>query len=62
MKFGRLAYLLLAPLAATAEDYDCDGEGCSMDPEEMGPRVCGVDDITYGNECVAVCQVGLCKY
>jgi hypothetical protein len=57
MKFRKLACLLLVA-AAAAVDYDCD-VGCSMDTNVAGPKVCGVDGLTYGNECLAYCQVGL---
>jgi hypothetical protein len=54
----RTVFILLASVTACYADYDCS-LGCSMDPEEMGLRVCGEDGITYVNECVAICQVSL---
>jgi hypothetical protein len=45
--------LLLAPLVVVhAVKYNCDS-GCSV----VGTRVCGDDGTTYGNECIAYCQV-----
>jgi hypothetical protein len=52
--------LLIVPLVVNADTYNCDS-GCSMDPDVMGPRVCGDDGFTYVNECVAYCQVSLWK-
>ena len=37
--------------------YNCENAGCSLNSEEMGPPVCGVDDVTYYNDCLAFCQV-----
>jgi Kazal-type serine protease inhibitor domain len=36
--------------------YNCN-EGCDLDPAVNGASVCGVDGITYFNECFAFCQV-----
>jgi hypothetical protein len=47
-----LLLLLLAPLVVVhAVKYNCDS--CSV----VGTRVCGDDGTTYGNECIAYCQV-----
>jgi V8-like Glu-specific endopeptidase len=36
-------------------NYDCR-TGCSLDSNINGPPVCGIDKLTYLNECLAVCQ------
>lgn len=36
-------------------EFDCT-KGCSLSPLLNGIAVCGVDDITYENICLAICQ------
>ncbi|GAX27046.1 hypothetical protein FisN_9Lh366 [Fistulifera solaris] len=37
----------------SSSSYDCENEGCSW---ETVPPVCGVNGVTYANECLAYCQ------
>ncbi|GAX24111.1 hypothetical protein FisN_9Hh364 [Fistulifera solaris] len=59
-----IAVSLLAPSSLTVvvsaqevqqPTYDCR-TGCSLDANINGPPVCGIDQLTYLNECLAVCQ------
>ena len=36
-------------------EFDCS-KGCPLKRKDMGPKVCGDDNITYYNRCLAVCQ------
>ncbi|GAX24114.1 hypothetical protein FisN_9Hh367 [Fistulifera solaris] len=53
-------------IVASQTTYDCN-VGCSLDASLMGPPVCGDDNLTYLNECLAVCQnitvasLGVCE-
>jgi V8-like Glu-specific endopeptidase len=56
----------LLSIVASQATYDCN-VGCSLDASLMGPPVCGEDNLTYLNECLAVCQnitvasLGVCE-
>lgn len=51
-----VSFVSLLSTVKTQALYDCD-TGCSLDANIMGSPVCGEDNLTYLNECLAFCQV-----